>query len=193
MVEREGDRKLTSSNLIRWGALAAILAGGTFTVETSIGLFNPVEVRDHTTSAGFLSEALLAVALLFVMGGLVGLHARQAGNYGRLGKAGFLVAFIGLALVLPQLTFVLLTGNEPPEWLLTPGALAILIGVVLFGAATLRARVLPRWGGLALMVFFPVVFLGGYVGAFLVGLIWLALGYALWSSSDVSGRQPARP
>jgi hypothetical protein len=64
---------------------------------------------------------------------------------------------------------------------------------VLLGTATLRARVLPRWRGILLLVAvlgIPVYFaLGSYGGAILYGLVWLALGYGLWSERGASVEQ----
>jgi hypothetical protein len=67
----------------------------------------------------------------------------------------------------------------------------MLVGFVLYGIATLRARVLPRWYGLALIVALPVSLpLAGY-GTALFGLILLALGYALWLRSGFATEQPS--
>ena len=56
----------------------------------------------------------------------------------------------------------------------------------------LRARVLPRWYGLALIVALPVSLpLTGY-GTTLFGLILLALGYALWARRGVAAEQSSR-
>ncbi len=45
----------------------------------------------------------------------------------------------------------------------------------------LRAWVLPRWCGFGLIALVVLLALGAYGGFVVVGLIWLALGYALWS------------
>ena len=152
---------MSSSDLIRWGGLAGMLAGVIFVVEAFIGMLYPARVGNHATSVGFLSEALFAAALLLVMVSLLGLHTRQAGNYGVLGKTGVFLAFIGVVLALPQLVFVLLTGKEVPAWLVAPAALAVLVGFVLLGVATFRAGVLPRWCGVGLIIFSPWCSSGG--------------------------------
>ena len=82
----------------------------------------------------------------------------------------------------------------------------MLVGFVLYGAATLQARVLPRWCGIAFIVFLPVaILLGGYApilggvastfGGYApiwIGLVWLALGYVLWSNRGTAAEQPSR-
>jgi hypothetical protein len=82
-----------------------------------------------------------------------------------------------------------------------------MVGFVLYGAATLQARVLPRWCGVGFIVGLPVWrgigtvseyggLLGGTIGwtlgGILFGLLWLALGYVLWSESGAEAEPPAR-
>lgn len=68
-----------------------------------------------------------------------------------------------------------------------PGMLLLLIGLALFGIGTMRAKVLPIWCG-GLLMLSPIVGdpLGGlfskWGGTLLFGLIWMALGYGLWSN-----------
>jgi uncharacterized membrane protein len=75
------------------------------------------------------------------------------------------------------------------------GGLAVLVGFPLLGVATLRAGVLPRWCGLLLvawLVYFPLIFfLVDFYGEAraLFGLVFLALGYALWAQRNASVRQ----
>ncbi len=98
-----------------------------------------------------------------------------------MGLAGFLAAVAGTALVL----FVLLIGlsrRDLLDLLLGPGFLGMLVGFVVLGLATIRGMVLPGWCGVALIVALPVAAtLGDYGGGMVLGLLWLALGYALWS------------
>ncbi len=87
---------------------------------------------------------------------------------------------------------VFLLGSSALEWLVFPvGTSAVLIGFVLYGAATLQARVLPRWVGIAIMVA-PFLFLLGDYAGILFGLVWLALGYVLWSRRGAATEQPSR-
>jgi hypothetical protein len=67
----------------------------------------------------------------------------------------------------------------------------------LHGVATLQARVLPRWCGVAFIVALPVTLVLSnplsFASVFVVfGLIWLALSYPLWSRRVVSAQQPSR-
>ena len=58
--------------------------------------------------------------------------------------------------------------------------------------ATLRAGVLPRWYGLALIVSMPVSLPLVTYGTALFGLTLVVLGYALWSRKGITTGQPPR-
>ncbi len=134
-----------------------------------------------------LQEVLFTVALVGVLGGLVGLHARQTPRYGWLGMAGFLAAFIGSALLLIALVLTVVVRSNVLDPILALGLLGALVGLVLLGAATLRVGVLPRWCGLVLILCLPVaIALGDYGGGIVLGLVWLVVGYILLSQRDVS-------
>jgi hypothetical protein len=135
--------------------------------------------------------AYIVAALLLVVG-MVGLHTLQKGNYGRIGRGGFWTVVVSsLAQVVGLMVFLL--GSEVLIWLVFPvGFLVVAVGLILYGAATLQARVLPRWCELGLIIVPPVtVFFGDY-GGILFGLLWLALGYVLWSRREVSAQRPSR-
>jgi len=135
--------------------------------------------------------AILAYVLQVV--GLLGFHALQGRNYGRIGRAG-LYTTIG-AIVLWEFLILtsLLGGGVGLDWLVPVGVLGTLVGLALYGAATLQARVLPRWCGILFIILMPVgIMLGDYLPIW-EGLVWLALGYALWSHSrGAPVEQPSR-
>jgi len=145
------------------------------------------------------ADGLLLLAALLTLVGLAGLHALQGSNYGRIGRAGFYTTAVGLLLqALAALLLLLLMGRDAWEvtlqWLVAPvGSLIVLVGLVLYGAATLQARVLARWCGVGLIVVPPLAFYMHskifYGSLALFGVLWVALGYVLWSRS---GRQPSR-
>src|SRR5215210_5813481 len=83
------------------------------------------------------------------------------------------------------------------------GGLAFLIGLILFGVATMRAGVFPRWAGLLLIigdvVFGAASFAGAaatvffeIIGALITCLALVWLGLSLLSSSGASAGRPAR-
>jgi hypothetical protein len=152
--------------------------------------------------------------------GLVGLYVCQAKQSGRLGLAGFMLAFIGTLLVLltGYYGFMLpLLASEAPLVLARVlnygpvaalGGLTVLTffpGLMIFGLATMRSRVLPRRGGLLLIIGAPLFLIGGLAVAFaaldtlyliailgsvLLGLGFIQLGYTLWTNGTQYAIQP---
>ncbi len=188
---------MSSSDLIRWGGMAAMLSGVLFVVIFLIGLVIPEPLPGSFSD--ILTSVLFIVALLLLLVGLTGFHALQKGNYGRIGRVGFYTVIVAaLVQILAQVVLVL--GSTALEDLDLLGLLGVMVGFVLYGAATLQARVLPRWCGVGFIVGLPVwvavsVVLGGFggsLGGILFGLLWLALGYTLWSRSSTAVERPAR-
>jgi len=108
---------------------------------------------------------LLAVSLLLL--GLVGLYARQSAAAGTLGLVGFLVAFVGTLLLAgywwleafavpyaaekaPALLAATPTGRLLAGGTVSFGVFAL--GWVLFGLASVRARVFPRDAAILLSI-----------------------------------------
>ena len=189
---------MSSSDLIRWGAVGALLAGIAWLALGLIPLVILGQVALYfggvATAEDYLLEILFSIATLGMLAGIVGLHAREAPNYGRLGTAGFFAAFVGVFFLLASTVASLLAeSGDVLDWFFVLGFVGTLVGFVLLGTATLRARVLPRWCGILLLLAvlgIPVYFaLGTYGGAILNGLVWLALGYGLWLERGTSAEQ----
>ena len=173
-------------NDIRWEALGAVLAGVAWLASFAVDL-------EALGSPSYIIEATFGVALLGTLVGLVALHTRQSRSYGTLGLAGFLAAAAGTALVLLNVLLVSMGRRDLLDLLLGLGFLGMLVGFVVLGVATIRGKVLPGWCGVALIVALPVAAaLGEYGGGLVLGLLWLALGYALWSGRVGSFRRPIR-
>ncbi len=196
---------MQSSNLIRLAGLAALVSGAVSVMGDLLRLFVDVE---NATSATTVPYA--AVFLLYLLGGallllgLVGLYTSQAEEAGILGLAGFLIAFLGTVLLVGALWFELfitpaLTVEAPElaeaELGLAGFILVFLLGAlgwILFGVATLRARVYPRWAAVLLIVggliaFVPIP-MSGIV--FSVAIAWL--GFILFTGRDVSVGEPGQ-
>ena len=186
------------SGIVLWGGIAAMIGGALWVVWGLLSRAIPYAAGGPSYGGllGF-SAGLLLFAALLTLGGLVGLDALEAGSYWNLGRVGFYTAGVGL-LALALAAVFLLFGSEALLWLLAPGgSLAVVVGLVLYGVATLRAGVLARWCGWALIVVPPIAsFLNSkvfYGSIALFGVLWVALGYVLWSRSGMpTGRQPPR-
>jgi uncharacterized membrane protein len=187
-------KRMKTTNLIRWGALAALASGVLWIAGGLLTLAYPHSPPDVLgTRLDYLGTSVLSAAYLGVLGGVVGLHARQIRSYGRPGTVGFLLAFIGAALLcVGQAASAIFADDSALGWLFDKPGYGFLVGINLFlagmlvlGIATLRAGALPRWCGFALIGVVGVSIFGAMEsagGAFvMVGPIWIALGYALWS------------
>jgi hypothetical protein len=209
---------MSAPNLIRLGGLAAMAGGVLFLAGYLVLLVGHpflsllgLPERDYQVLL-LLSGVSLLVALLLVPVGMVGFHVLQRHSYGRQALFGFWLVVVGwLVVVLGGVVFFtsgeagdFLQATPPLVWVavgllgLVVGFVSMVVGFGLYGVATLQAKVLPRWCGVAFIVALPVA-LGLSVSLhissmFLVfGLVWLALGYALWTRRGASAvQQPQR-
>lgn len=183
-----------SSSPVRWGALGAVLASVAFVVLSlsSLAVSGPSPYFD----VGF------GIAWLLTIPGVVGLHAAQNERYGLLGRVGSIALVAGVIANTIGLV-PLAVGNETLLWLSFPvGAVLLLAGFLLLGIATLRAGVLARWCGVAIIVALPLTAVVGgvlgaerdadYPGVVVMGLVWLAVSYALWARSGATSERPSR-
>ena len=207
---------VSERNLIRWAGLAALIAGICYVL---VGIFHPANVASSVTTDRWAIVHVLACAMSFFgVLGLTGLYVRQALKIGWLGLAGYLLFSLWMVLIMgfsfveafvlphvastapafveawmkmfngPASNYDL--GVLPTIWTLT--APLYILGGLLFGIATLRAGILPRWAGALLAVgtlFAPLAALLPNASqpkiAILVGLALAWLGYALWSERRV--------
>jgi hypothetical protein len=157
---------MSSSDLIRWSGLVAMVAGALWAVGALFDLmyFSPQPMSEVVPTGSFLFQQvlyLLGATLLLI--GLVGLYARQVQAAGALGLVGFLIAFAGTVLaagffwagmfIAPALAteapdFV--DAGPPPGLVLT--FIGFGVGWLVFGIATLRAGVYPRRAAILVIV-----------------------------------------
>src|ERR687893_1557089 len=145
-------RSAMASHLIRWGGLAGLVAGVMFVLAGILFFIAPPQGAVFNSFSDYLSEVILVVAFALTLVAITGLHALQSGRYGRLGAAGSLITFIGCALIVVVTAVSVLAGGQALYLARLLGAAAVLIGSALLGGPTPRARVLPRWCGVLLIV-----------------------------------------
>ena len=174
-----------------FGVVGALVAGVCFCGAMLMSLW----------SSGPFIVVLLVIGYAGMLEGLLGLHTAQASQYGRLGTIGFWLAIIGtvLSLAAGLVTVVAallrLEDVNADASLALVGYLLLIIGFLLLGSATLRARVLPVWAGLLLVIGSIVMLLLPPFAAssfqrllwVVPGIVWLALSYALWTRGGETG------
>ena len=185
-----------SPRIVRWGGWAGVLAGVMFVPAGILILFAPPQ-RPFNSFSDYLIEAILVVAFTLAVVAVAGLHALQRGRYGRLGAAGSLITFLGYTLTAAVTAVTVLLGSEALYSVRFIGGLAVLIGSILLGAMTLRARVVSWWCGVLLIVGFPLgdvvdTTIGEGSEAIVLGILWGLVGYALLSSARAPDQQPVR-
>ena len=221
-VIKESKMKITSAKLIRWAGLSAMAAGIIF---AGIQPIHPPDVLASVTTGTWtiITSLKLAMCFLFLLG-ITGLYARQVEESGWLGLAGFLLFSLSWAL---QIGFVFaeplilpVLATAAPQFVESylgvvngaPGAMNIgalapvyavvgilyMLGGLVFGIATFRARVLPRWpaGLLAVVaVLTPAAALLPHATQRLaagmpMGIAMAWLGFALWSERRAQIAEP---
>jgi hypothetical protein len=208
--------KVTNANLIRLAGLCALIGGLCYVF---VGVFHPANVPASVTTTRWQTVHVIACAMsFFAVLGLVGIYARQAAKTGWLGLVGFIflslwfVLIMGFsfveAFILPHVakttpdlvdawmkmfnggTARLDLGVLPTLWTLT--APIYILGGLLFGIATFRARILPRGAGVLLAVGTVLAPVGALLSlsaqpkiAIPTGLALAWLGYALMVGHQV--------
>ena len=184
-----------STIAFRWSGI--LLVAGAALLGIAIVLVSLKPVMNEVFSPGV--ARLFLLSSIFLLLSLPAMYARQADAAGWLGLAGHVLLQTGiLLLVLLAATPILYPAIQTPSgenvvaFLL---GIALTLGLLLTGIATIRAGVFPRWAGILLLAamagfffdFFVAEFLppvAGQVGSAFFGvLLALALawiGIALW-------------
>ena len=201
-----GSCRVSSSNLIRAGGLATMLAG-VLLIVTGIAFMGPLGLADtaeeFTTGGNALMVWLSVVGLVLLQIGLVAMYAEQSRALGVTGLVGFVAAFfstaltlgygVALALVMPAVARVApdrLLGTLVCcgllTWVLT--CVVFSMGLFLLGLAARRAWIYPVWAARVIMIgaVINAVPLPGTSLVLAAGLVWV--GFVLFSRRDPLNR-----
>jgi len=211
---------MNTKNLIRWAGLSAMVAGICFVIA---GLLHPPNILSSVSTSEWVIVHAVAIAMsLFGLPGITGVYARQAHAAGWLGLAGYLLFSLWLVLIFAFTffeVFVLpLLATEAPTFAagflgiftgaaeMNVGLLAALwglsdalfaLGGLVFGIATFRAGILPRWAGGALTIAIILAPVSALLPnelrplvAVPIGFAIALLGYALWSERRGHASEP---
>jgi hypothetical protein len=198
---------MSPSAATRWGGGLTSVAAGVLLL-----LGHIVNLGGDPECGTVLGEVLVLSAHALLVFALVSLWAVQAEPSGSLGAAGMVLSVLGTVLncaaVLAEIAGASgadvdpVVGQGVSGTITLLGGLAFLIGLILFGVATMRAGVLPRWAG-PLLILGDVVFAVGtfagsaalvveVVGALITCAAFVWLGLALLSTSDAPVQRAAR-
>jgi hypothetical protein len=193
------------SNLIwRGGGLASAAAG------LLLLLGHLFDLGGNSEYGTVLGGSLVLTAHVVLVFGLVALYAAQVEQSGLLGGLGMVLGVVGTTLVSGVVLVEIagasgaevenVLGAGLPGALALLGGLAFLIGLILFGAATMRAGVFPRWAAILLIVGDVVFGLGSFAGSAApifeivgasitcVALVWLGLSLLSGGAASAAGQ-----
>jgi hypothetical protein len=186
-----------SLNLIRWSGLAAILGGVLWIAWVIQTGFKPRGCMGDECAfmplreSGSIDTVLLYVAMLLLAVGVAGLviHTRNAERLGRLGRIGLVASVVGVVLLMISslVEAVFFAGGDFLS--VIPAGLVLVVGFLLLVITILRARVLPFWVTVLLVVGTLAMLVANDQNAqvFLAipfGIAWVAVGYVLWWGKD---------
>ncbi len=181
------------ATVVRWGGLAAVLAGVFALITELLDLYLYATTSEDSfsevaTSGTFAVQGVsLSILAMLLLVALVGIYASQAEAVGVLGSVGFFIALIGTALFVgatwDSIFFTPALAQAEPAFLdsdptfleIAGGVLSqglLVGGLIVFAVSTLRARVYPRAAAVLLLV-------GAVVGAIPLPLTTIVFGVAL--------------
>jgi hypothetical protein len=185
--------------LERWSGSAAIGAG----ILALTAVLCDWLPEDMWRLRTVLYPSFFGLSLMLMAVALPGLQTRQAGRLGRLGRAGFIVTMLGVFPLTVFLVLIAVAGAFPKSatsvWLwswsqVLPGVLffgggaATLAGIALFGIATARANVLPRWAAVMFTLGLPIGIASGVLYAlYLLPEATDNPTTAVWRVADIIG------
>lgn len=190
-VERGEKSELSVATLMRWSGMLAVVAGAIMII---VAFVHPSDDAgtDHAMWVPVHVPYFLGLMLLQLA--LVAIFVVQFRQAGRLGLTGFLLAFLGTAMMLMEGREHLFSPDFGDQdelrglWQVILASIVFSAGFITLGVAIRRVRVLPALAGLLLAVGGPIFafappigLIAAIVGSVVLGagLIWV--GYHLWA------------
>ena len=166
---------MSSTNLIRLGGLAAIVAG----ILRGINSFLPSSNPNVTIFALYL---LTDIFLLF---GIIGIYSFQHRESRSWGFLGFILAIVGIAIIR--------TGSIAGVNMYPIGASIFTVGMSLFAVGSWIAKELPRWVSVLWILSTIVGFMGYFIpglnllfvaSGVIFGIGFAGAGIKIWSATS---------
>jgi hypothetical protein len=188
------------SSKVKWGGTAGLVAAALLIVSAILNQMNPVQ-QTYGSAASYLYRGVALAADIAIIVALLGIHALHSGTprYGRLGITGTALSIAGYSIIAIVTMISMVLGQATLLNVRLPGAVLLIIGSILLGVIIIRARLLPWWCGVLLIVAFP---LGDVANAIfssaedlLLALLWGSVGVALLTGrqgvAEAGSTQPA--
>jgi|GEM_PF-4524141 len=193
---------MANRDQVRMGGLAALIGGLAWIVASLLYMATPVSA--DTDEVNTLQSVLVIVGLLGFLAALFALSSSGALGDSSIGRIGIWVAAASLIIILAATLLAFVPNFEMDDLMWPIGGLLALAGFVMVGMATMRTRALPQWPALPIAIgvamflvivayaslFFLPVDVANWliiITTALTGIVWAALGYALWSWSSRPG------
>lgn len=172
------------SSKIKRGGLAGSAAAALLILSAIINQVSPIQSA-YDSAASYLYLAVAVGAYIGVIVAVVGIDALHRGRprYGRLGKAATVTTIVGYAVIAIVILISMSQGHA--SWLMVRigGFGLVLIGSALLGVIILRARLLPWWCGVLLIVALPLGDVANEIFSsaenLLLALLWGSIGFGL--------------
>ena len=189
------------SSKIKWGGVAGIAAAALLILSAIINQVSPIQ-NAYDSTASYIYLAIAELAYIGVIVALLGIDALHRGRprYGRFGITATAVTIVGYAVIAIVMLISVIQGHS--SWLMVRigGSGLVLIGSALLGVIILRARLLPWWCGVLLIVAFPLGDVANEIFSsaenLLLALLWGSVGVGLLArregAAESVGSQPAQ-
>ena len=186
------------SSKIKSGGIAGVVAAALLILSAILYLLNPVQ-RTYDSATSYLYLGVTLAAYIAVIIAVLGIHALHSGSprYGRLGTTGTVLTIAGYAIIAVMTVISMVQGHASFLTVRLAAAGVLLVGSLLLGVIILRARMLPWWCGVLLIVAFPLGhFANALFGAaenLILALLWGSIGVALLSRREGVAESVATP
>jgi hypothetical protein len=170
------------SSKVKWGGIAGLAAAALLIMSAILN-----QMRSGSAASNLYLDVVVLAAYIAVIVAVLGIHALHSGKprYGRLGTTGAVLTIAGYAIIVVVTVISMVQGQRSLLPVRLTGAGLVLVGSALLGVIIIRARLLPWWCGVLLIVTFP---LGHFANALfssaenlLMALLWGSVGIALLS------------
>ena len=174
---------------VKWGGVAGVVAATLLILSAIINQLNPIQ-GVYDSAASYVYSAVVVVAYTGVIFAVLGIHALHRGRprYGRSGTAAAVITIVGYTVIAIVMLISMIQGHASLLMVRLGGAGLVLVGSAVLGVIILRARLLPWWCGVLLIVGLPLGDVAnelfGSAENLLLALLWGSVGVGLLARGE---------